>query len=149
AAKIALRRPVFAYRVEEYRAGGLITTEERPGQSGKKEVFKMSASEIASASRALEHWAGRCQKAGASLVYLMPLELTAAEVLEQNRQKKESLRQELLKNVPSVHFPEPPRQACSSDAALFADTLFHLTEEGAATFSRELAPGIAEIIEKR
>ncbi|MDA7629853.1 hypothetical protein N9873_03910 [Akkermansiaceae bacterium] len=149
AAKIALRRPVFAYRVEDYQVGGLITTDERPGQSGEKEVFEMSPSEITRASRALENWAGRCEKAGASLVYLMPLEFTAPEALELNSRQKEALRLEFLKNVPTVHFPEPPRQACSFDAALFADTLFHLTEEGAATFSRELAPGIAEIIEKR
>ncbi|MDB4387591.1 hypothetical protein N9Z15_05250 [Akkermansiaceae bacterium] len=148
-AKIALRRPAFAYRIEDYRAGGLITTEERPGQSGKNEIFEMSPSEIASAKETLEHWADHCEKAGASLVYLMPLEFTAPEALEQNRQRKDALRLEFAENISSVHFPEPPRQACSSEASLFADTLFHLTEEGAASFSREVASGIAEIIGKR
>jgi hypothetical protein len=148
-AKIGLRRPAFAYQIAGYQAGGLVTTEERPQQSGQSDTFEFSESDLITASHILFNWAIRCEKEGATLFYLMPLEFTSQEMLAENRKRKEAALTEFIFKTSSVSFPNPPRRACSSDDTLFADTLYHLTSEGAESFTRELTPEIVRMLERR
>ena len=146
-AKLGLRRPAFAYQIENYQPGGLVTTAERPEQSGQSDAFEMSQSDLITASHSLSYWAKRCEVAGAALAYLMPLEFTSQEVVAKNREFKDAFRLDFAAKVSSVKFLKSPQQGCSSDSSLFADTLFHLTVEGAATFTRELTPEVVRTIQ--
>lgn len=137
-AKVGLRRPIFAYRIEGYRQGGQVSTEIRLEQSGQVEPFVKSPQQVAAAAATLTFWEERCRAKGIALQYLLPLELTDSIILNENRKGKSRFLEELAKRTQKVIILSTANSGCSNDPGIFADTFFHLTEDGARQFSAEL-----------
>ena len=144
-AKLALGMPGFRYKGSDRRLGGLVTTTGRDRPAPARQVFDMS-SDLIAAEQTLKKWGELCQARGVHLCYLLPVELTDSEVLNENRQRKNAFLRRLKKNEIGVTILETERAGCSDDETLFADTLFHFTECGAADFTKRLASVLESVL---
>ena len=138
-AKAGLRHPIFAYNMTDYHRGGQISTDIRITQRGETTPFSKSPHEVSTAAETLHFWAERSRAKEVTLKYLLPLELTDPESLAQNRAGKKLLLTQLAKEVSNMQILSTANLGCSDDPTLYSDTLFHLTEEGATEFSKQLA----------
>ena len=146
-AKVALRKPMFRYSAEDRRPLGQVVTSLRDHPRASLREFEMEE-RLPKMVSVLDSWQKRCAQQGVSLYFLLPVELTDASILEENRQKKGELLDELEKQLPQVKVLRTELLACSDDDSLFADTLFHLTEEAAADLTRRLVPLVEEAMKE-
>ena len=145
AAKVGLRKPMFRYGAGDHHVLGQVTTSARDHAAPTKVVFE-SDGKIDKAVEVLEIWRAGYAATGVTLCYLMPVELTDESVLAENRARKRDFMEELERRVPGVVMLQIPENGCSDDESLFADTLYHLTEEAAADFTRKLTPILVEAL---
>lgn len=145
-AKIALGMPMFRYDEGDLREGGQVVTSKRDHPAATRREFEME-DRLSKAALVLQAWGESCGERGVSLCYLLPIELTDAEILARNRKKKGDFLSALEARETGVRILRTERMGCSAEGELFADTLFHFTEEGAADFSRRLLPVFQEFLE--
>lgn len=139
-AKISLRKPLLRYRLEDYQVGGLITTQNRERPPSQRNIFKMSSEDTDKFLSTLHYWHLRCAAQKIELCYLLPIELTDKSILRASRKKKQDFIERVRVSAnPAITILKTPENACSSVESEFSDTLFHLTEQGAAKFTRNLA----------
>lgn len=146
-AKVALGKPLLRYQPGDRQPGGQVTTSKRDHPPGRAEFFTMEG-EVSAAESELRAWRDRCQEKGVKLCYLLPLEYTDASILEENRRRKQEFLADLVESNTGIAILDTPGSACRDDGALFADTLFHLTETAAADFTRQVAPVVMEALKK-
>lgn len=138
ASLVALGRPSFVYQMTGYREGGLVTTPERPQLAPEVKKFQVTASEVA---EVLNHWASRCREKKVHLLYLLPMQLTALNMVKENRERRSEFMADLANLIDgrSITLLPTPYEATSADSSLFSDTLYHLTEEAAFRYTKEIA----------
>ncbi len=147
-AKIALRMPMFRYGEGDHQPDGQVITEMRDHPAPTLKEFDLE-DDFLKVEAVLKRWGERCREQGVSLCYLLPVELTDASILEDNRRKKGAFLDALKKGESGVKIIKTPQEGCSDEEAVYADTLFHFTEEGAEDFTRRLVPILAEVLEDR
>lgn len=149
AGKFALRKPMFRYRLSDLKENGQVVTAARDHPAGQSKAFEMTQDDILRCSTLLNDWNQRCKAQGVRFCYLISLELTSSAMLEENRAAKTTLFEELvaLAGGDGARILEPPFAACSDEDALFADTLFHLTADGAEDFTKEVAQAVMSQLE--
>lgn len=149
AGKFALRKPMFRYRLSDLKENGQVVTADRDHPAGQSQAFEMTRDDVLRCAELLNDWNQRCKAQGVRFCYLISLELTSSEMLEENRAAKTALFEELvtLAGDDGVRILEPPFAACSDEDALFADTLFHLTADGAENFTKEVAQAVMSQLE--
>ncbi len=146
--KFALRMPSFRYGTGDRRARGLIVTSGRDHPEPTSESFEITGPELAEVKEVLRAWGKCCAEKGVNLCYLLPIELTDSSLLEKNREAKEEFLNELEKTLSGVRILRTARMGCSDEEELFADTLFHFTQEGATDFTERLLPVLEEHMQR-
>lgn len=143
AAKIGLKKPLLRYHLDDYRTGGLVTTQNRDRPPSQREIFQISAQDTEKFLSTLRYWYQRCAAQKVALCYRLPIELTDASILHASRKSKRAFLKKISSSAhPAIKILKTPEDACSTVESEFSDTLFHFTEKGAAKFSRSLASEI-------
>jgi len=128
--KLALSKPLYRYRVEEMRPGGLQTTTER------RPLATFNNFETAEPSNLLSP-AGSCflqavkeeaDRRGIKVVYLLPWSYRPQEMTEQSRKANEMLLTDISEQIPVLREPSSGMHDRIED---FSDSVQHLTAEAA------------------
>ncbi len=139
--KLALSKPLYRYRVEEMRPGGLqTTTERRPlATSNNFETAESSYLLSPAGSSFLQAVKEEADRRGIKVVYLLPWSYRPQEMTEQSRKANKILLTDISERIPVL--PEPS-SGVHDRIEDFSDSVQHLTAEAARWRSSCLSKAI-------
>jgi hypothetical protein len=137
--KLALSKPLYRYRVDEMRPGGLqTTTERRPMATSNNPEVAKSAYLLSPAGRTfLEAVKKEADRRGINLFYLLPWSYSPEEIAARQRAVNARFLAEVQAVIPAIQEDALGVHTSLQD---FADTTQHLTADAAARRSEVLAP---------
>jgi hypothetical protein len=136
--KMLKGRPMYRYAVADERPSGWMVTAVRLPIQGPPGHGDRLSDDVLKFLPALRDW---CQERGVRVAYSMPWAYCPPNVLEYFRERNARTLSEIAEHIPVL---QDPALGASTDATLFADTVWHLTEAGAALRSAQLGRAIQE-----
>lgn len=133
AAKIVTQRPLYRYRLKDVSSGGWVSTESREFEDQPprhREKLAPQSVEI------LESLARLTSEREINLMYALPWAYCPEDHLKKFRQENASFLLQVQRYMPILF---DPRLGAIEKKSLFADTAWHLSDEGSRVRTDELA----------
>ncbi len=134
--KLVGGKPLYRYRPEDIAADGLMSTDERRALGRKGTHAGALSPDGRHLVVALAAWA---KANNVTLVYALPWQFVFPERMSEARKANRRLLDEISRSMPVL---EPRDGGVMTNAAWFADTRWHLTEESRALRTDDLADGL-------
>ncbi len=131
--KVALRKPAYRYQINEVHESGWQTTSMRVNLDGEAAGPMVISKDGYTLLNALRK---ECDEKHIHLVYSLPWFYVDANAIRQHRTASIRFLEQIIKIVPALR--DPYLGACSN-SKLYADSRWHLTEQGAAIRTDALA----------
>jgi len=141
--KLVLGQPLYRYKVDDMRPGGLQTTSKRTFSTNgisvapQKDTMALSTSGEAF----LERIATEAEKRGVRVLYLLPWSYCAPELAVQRREVNETFLEAVSRRVPTLLEQSLGVHETITD---FSDSAQHLTADAARMRSRSLAEALRD-----
>lgn len=139
ATKLAFKQPLFRYDEENLREGGYLAGTSGWGIQPDDYLLKLELAPLQ--RRLLTAMKKKVEQLGARLVVSLPWRLTKDELLVEQQELNLKLIGEIEQVAPVIH--DPWLGVCNR-VDWYADTGWHLTEEGADARSRAFGSGLVQ-----
>ncbi len=133
--------PSYRYHIDDLRSGGLLTTEFRDRPKAFSDSLKPQRLSVEGV-QLLEDLVEEARQKKVRLVYTIPWTLTDPEFAEHDREVNRILLREIEEFMPVIR---DPFYGVHTNPEYFADSVNHLTEEGAKARTEALAQSLKSI----